>query len=174
MPGMISMSRRLYVPVLVLAAAGFLSACGGGSSNSTASNTSTTAAASSPAAPAGGDAKGFCNLVEQDRAILQGTELSGLLTGGSADAWKAYLDKVTVMNQQLVDASPAEIQADMKTLQATSLQLKSAMEAANYDVSKVGIAQLSQTLQSPQQKTATNNVVAYVSKQCAIDLTKLG
>jgi hypothetical protein len=172
MPGMISISRRLYVPVLVLAAAGFLGACGGGSSNSTASNTSTTAAAS-PSAPATVDAQGFCGLVQQDRAILQGTELSGLLTGGGADAWKAYLDKVTVMNQQLVDAAPADIKADMKTLQNTSLQLKSAMEAANYDPAKVGTAKMLQLLQTPEQKAATANVVAYVSKQCAIDLTKL-
>jgi hypothetical protein len=61
----------------------------------------------------------------------------------------------------------------MKTLQGTTLQLKSLMEANNYDPSKVGSAKMLQLLQTPEQKAATADVVAYVSKTCGIDLTKL-
>jgi hypothetical protein len=168
---MISISRRLYVPVLVLAAAGFLSACGGGSSNSTASNTNSSAPASPTAAKAaGGDASGFCALVKQDQAAIQNTEIPTLLASGTPDAWKAYFDKTTTMNQQLVDAAPADIQADMKTLQTNALALKSTLEAANYDVTKLGSALAS--LQNPQEVAAVQHVAAYVSTQCGIDLTK--
>jgi hypothetical protein len=168
MPGMISISRRLYVPVLVLAAAGFLSACGGGSSNSTASNTNSNAPAS-PTATAKA-AGGFCALVKQDQSAIQNTDIPTLLASGTPDAWKAYFDKTTTMNQQLVDAAPADIQPDLKTMQANALQLKSTLEAANYDVKQVGPALAS--LQTPQELAAVQHVVSYVSTQCGIDLTK--
>jgi len=110
-------------------------------------------------------------VVRQQRAVLQGTELAGLLSGGNADAWKAYLDKVTTINQQLVDTAPAEINADVKTLQDTTVALKTKMEAVNYDVSKVGTAQLVQVLQTPERKASIAAVVAYVKTNCGIDLT---
>jgi hypothetical protein len=119
------------------------------------------------------DAQGFCGVVQQQRTLLQGTELAGLLAGGNADAWKAYLDKVTAMNQQLVDTAPAEIKADVKILQDTTLALKAKMEAVNYDVTKVGTAQLVQVLQTPERKAATAAIVAYVKNNCGIDLTAL-
>jgi hypothetical protein len=173
---MISIVRRLSVCILTLAIAGAVSACGGTTSTSAGSPSQTPLAGSSSSAgaqPSGADAQGFCDVVKQQRAVLQGTELSGLLTGGSPAAWQAYLDKTTAMNQQLVDTAPAEIQADVKTLQAGTLELKSTMAAANYDVTKVGSAKLIQLLQTPQRKDATTALVAYVKTQCAIDLTKL-
>jgi hypothetical protein len=110
-------------------------------------------------------------VVQQQRAVLQGTEMAGLLAGGNADAWRAYLDKVTTMNQQLVDTAPAEIKADVKTLQDSTVALKSKLEAVNYDVSKVGTAQLVQVLQTPERKAAIAAIVAYVKTNCGIDLT---
>jgi hypothetical protein len=174
---MMSIIRRLSVSVLALAVVGVVSACGGTStSTSSGSSSQTPLAGSSTSAgsqPSGGDAQGFCAVVRQQRAVLQGTELSGLLVGGSTDAWKAYLAKVTAMNQQLVDTAPDQIQADVKTLQSGTLELKSTLEAANYDVTKVGSARLVQLLQTPQRRDATAAIVAYVKTQCGIDLTKL-
>ena len=171
---MISLTRRAYLPVLAVALAGLLTACGGKSTSTSASSSQTpTAAAATTGAPAGGDAQKFCDTVKQDRATLQGTDLPTLMSSGTPDAWKAYLDKTAAMNQQLVDAAPAQIQADVKTLQSTSLALKAAMEAANYDVSKVGSAKLLQLIGTQQQKDATANLVSYVKTQCAIDLTQL-
>ncbi|WP_432837807.1 hypothetical protein [Dactylosporangium sp. CA-092794] len=112
-------------------------------------------------------------MVKEQKTLLQGTELSSLLTGGNAAAWKAYLDKTTAMNQQLVDAAPAEIQPSVKVLQDATLELKATLAAANYDPSKVGSAKLVQLLQTPQRKDATTAIVAYVKTQCGIDLTKL-
>jgi hypothetical protein len=77
------------------------------------------------------------------------------------------------MNQQLVDTAPDQIQADVKTLQSGTLELKSTLEAANYDVTKIGSARLVQLLQTPQRRDATAAIVAYVKTQCGIDLTKL-
>jgi hypothetical protein len=172
---MISLSRRAFLPVLAVAVAGLLTACGGGSTSTSASSSQTpSAATATTGAPAGGDAQKFCDIVKQQRTTLQGTELPALMAGGSADAWKAYLDKTAAMNQQLVDAAPADIQADVKTLQSTSLDLKAAMEAANYDVSKVGSAKLLQLIGTQQRKDATNNLVSYVKTQCGVDLTQLG
>jgi hypothetical protein len=172
---MISLSRRAYLPVLAVAVAGLLTACGGGSTSTSASSSQTpSAATATTGAPVGGDAQKFCDIVKQQRTTLQGTELPALMAGGSADAWKAYLDKTAAMNQQLVDAAPADIQADVKTLQSTSLDLKAAMEAANYDVSKVGSAKLLQLIGTQQRKDATNNLVSYVKTQCGVDLTQLG
>lgn len=169
-------SLRLLMSVVVFAVVGLSSACGADHSSGTAGpspSASTVSAAPKTDASGSGsvDAQGFCGVVQQQRTVLQGTELSGLLAGGSPDAWKAYLDKVTTMNQQLVDAAPAEIKAYVKTLQDTSLALKAKMEAANYDVSKVGSAQLVQVLQTPERKAATAALVAYVKSNCGIDLT---
>jgi hypothetical protein len=174
---MISLTRRAYLPVLAVAVAGLLTACGGGSSSTSASSSQTPPAASATTAttgaPAGGDAQKFCDVVKQQRTTLQGTELPALMAGGSADAWKAYLDRTATMNQQLVDAAPADIQGDVKTLQTATLDLKSAMEAANYDVSKIGSAKLLQLIGTQQRKDATTHLVSYVKTQCSIDLTQL-
>ncbi len=165
---MMSLSRRGYLPVLAVAVAGLLTACGGGSTSTSASSSQTpSAATATTGAPAGGDAQKFCDIVKQQRRTLQGTELPALLAGGTADAWKAYLDKTAAMNQQLVDAAPAQLQADVKTLQSTSLDLKAAMEAANDDVSKVGSTKLLQLIGTQQRKDATNNLVSYVRPSAA-------
>ena len=114
---MISISRRLPVLLWTLTVVGALSACNGSPSSPTATSSgqaSTVATTSAAPASTGGDAQAFCGVVQQQRAVVQGTEMAGLLTGGSADAWRAYLDKVTTMNQQLVDTAPAEIKADVK------------------------------------------------------------
>ena len=171
-----STSLRLLMSVLVFAVVGLSSACGPDKSSDTAgaSQPASTAGASPSvgrSTPGRTDAQGFCSVVQQQRAVLQGTEMAGLLTGGNADAWKAYLAKVTAMNQQLVDTAPAEIKADVKTLQDTTLALKSKLEAVNYDVSKVGTAQLVQVLQTPERKAATASLVAFVKTNCGIDLT---
>jgi hypothetical protein len=162
--------------VLVFAAVGLSSACGAAQSSGTASPSHpASTAGSSPSvglsAPGSADAQGFCGVVQQQRAVLQGTELAGLLAGGNVDGWRAYLDKATTMNQQLVDTAPEEIKADVKTLQDTTLALKSKLEAVNYDVSKVGVAELVQVLQTPERKAAIAAIVAYVKTNCGIDLT---
>src|SRR6185369_16754627 len=110
---MISISRRLPVLLWTLTVVGALSACGGSPSSPAATSSgqaSTVPSTSATPAPTGGDAQAFCGVVQQQREILLGTELPGLLSGGTPAAWQAYLDKVTAMNQQLVDAAPAEIQ----------------------------------------------------------------
>jgi hypothetical protein len=166
---MTSTSFRLLMSVLMLAVVGLSSACGADQSSGTASPSQPASTAGSPTGSA--DTQGFCGVVQQQRAVLQGTELAGLLAGGNTDAWKAYLDKMTSMNQQLVDTAPAEIKADVKILQDTTVALKAKMEAVNYDVSKVGTAQLMQVLQTPERKAAVAAIVAYVKTNCGIDLT---
>lgn len=166
---MISMRRRLLMLALAASVLGAAGACGHDSSPPTGSPS---AAASTSAAA--GSVQQFCTLVRQQEALLQGTQLPGLLAGGTPAAWKAYLDQTAAMNQQLVDAAPTEITASVKTLQDATLALKSKMEAAGYDVSKVGSAQLIQLLQTPEHKAATTTVVTYVQTQCGIDLTKVG
>jgi hypothetical protein len=157
---------------LVLAAAVFVvgtaGACGkdspspAGSASSPAVSTST-----------GGSAEAFCAVVRQQKALLQGTQLAGLLATGTPAAWKTYLDQTATMNQQLADAAPTEIKASVKTLQDAALQLKSTMEAANYDVSQVGSAKLLQLMQTPERQTATAALVAFVQTKCGIDLSKV-
>jgi len=173
-----STSLRLLMTVVVFAAAGLSSACSADQSSGTASpsqpvSTAGVSSSAVPSPPASVAAQEFCGVVQQQRAVLQGTELAGLLAGGNADAWKAYLDKVTAMNQQLVDTAPAEIKADVKILQDTTVALKAKLAAVNYDVSKVGTAQLVQILQTPERKAATAAIVAYVKTNCGIDLTAL-
>jgi hypothetical protein len=161
--------------MLMVAAAvfvvGMASACGG---TPPAPTGSSSAPAATSAAAGVGSAEQFCAVVRQQKALLQGTQLAGLLTGGTPDAWKAYFDQTAAMNQQLVDAAPAEIQPSVKTLQDGTVALKTAMEAANYDVSKVGSAQLFQMMQTPERKAATTALTTYVQTQCGIDLTKVG
>jgi hypothetical protein len=168
---MISMSRRLLMVSLVVSVAGATAACGADSPTvtPTASTLVTTTAAS-----ASGNVDQFCAVIRQQKTLLQGTELSGLLTGGTPDAWKAYLEKTATMNQQLVDTAPPEVKASVKTLQDGTLALRSTMEGANYDVSKIGSAQLIQLLQTPERKAATTSLVTYVQANCGLDLTKVG
>ena len=170
---MILTNRRFLSCLAAVVAVGALSACGGKSSPTSAPTQATAAGTSTSSAPAAasGDAQGFCGVVRQQQATLQGTELSGLLTGGDATAWKAYLEKTTTMNQQLVDAAPAEIKASVASLQETTVALKTAMAAANYDVTKVGLTNLIKVLNSPERKQATTALVTYVKTNCDIDLT---
>jgi hypothetical protein len=163
-----SIRQRLLVYVCVLAFVGGASACGADPSGPVAAGGPST---STSAAPADGDAQAFCGVVQQQRAVLQGTELSALLTGATAAAWMAYLDKATAMNQQLVDAAPTEIRPSVQTLQATTMTVKSTLAAVNYDVSKIRITDLIKVLQAPDQKAASVAVVAYVKAHCGIDLT---
>lgn len=167
---MISMSRRMLMLSLVVSVVGVTAGCGAASPpvTPTASTQVTTSAAAS------GNVEQFCAVVRQQKTLLQGTELSGLLVGGTSEAWKAYLDKTATMNQQLVDTAPPEVKANVKTLQDATLALKSTMEAANYDVSKVNSVQLIQLLQTPERKAATTSLVAYVQTNCGLDLTKVG
>jgi hypothetical protein len=165
---MTPMTRRILLLSAAVLIVGTASACGSSSSPSTTAPTS----ARTTAAAAGGSAQQFCALVRQQEALLQGGQVSSLLAGGTAAAWKAYIDQTTAMNQQLVDAAPPEIKASMKTMQDTTLALKAALAAVNYDVTSLGSAKLIQLLGPPDEKAATAQVVAYVKTQCGIDLTK--
>jgi hypothetical protein len=166
---MILTMRRLVLLAVAVSVVGAAGACSGGGSPSSA-GTQTPAATT---AAAGGSAEQFCSIVRQQKSVLQATALTSLMTGGTPDAWKAYLDQTTAMNQQLVDAAPAEIKPSVQTLQAGALALMSTLEAANYDVTKVGAAKLLQILQTPDRVQATTTLVAYVQTQCNIDLTKV-
>jgi hypothetical protein len=169
---MISIVRRLSMFAVALAAMGAVTAC---TSSPEPSSPATSAPAAATSAPAGGgDAQAFCGIVQQQKETIQGTAVVGLLGNGTPDAWKAYFDQTTAMNQQLVDAAPADIKASVKTLQDGTLELQSTLAAANYDVSKVGAAKLIQTFQTPERTAATAALVAYVKTNCGIDLTIAG
>jgi len=179
-----AMNRLHRRSVLVTAAAitVLTSACGAGSTTGSASSAAATSAgaasvgaASVPApAPAGGDAQQFCGLVKQQLTTLQGTDLVKLIGGGSATAWKAYFDKATAMNQQLVDAAPAQIRPSVVTLQSTTRELKDSLAAAGYDMSKLGSTKLIASLQSKQRVAASAALTRYVKTTCKIDLSKVG
>jgi hypothetical protein len=171
---MTSNSRRFLISAWACLVVGVLSACGGSSSTAGAPSGQPGAGSPPSTSASTADAQAFCAVVSQQRAVLQGTELAGLLTGGSPEAWKAYLDKTSAMNQQLVDAAPADIRASVKTLQDATVALQSTLAAANYDVSKVGATNLIKLLQSPERKDASTALTAYVKAHCAIDLTTLG
>jgi len=159
---------------VIVAAAGAVSACTS-NSNSTGTGPTTSASSGVTNPPAGAaDAQQFCGVVQQQKTLIQGTAIAGLMTGGTPDAWKAYLDQTATMNQQLVDTAPPEIKASVKTLQDAAVQLRTTLAAANYDVSKVGSAALIAQLQTPARVAATAALVAYVKTNCAIDLTTAG
>jgi hypothetical protein len=177
------MSRHPLRPGLVTAAAAITvltSACGAGSTTGAATPAATTpapaasvAVASAPA-PGGGDAQQFCGLVKTQLTTLQGTDLVKLIGNGSATAWKAYFDKTTAMNQQLVDAAPAQIRPSVMTLQTTTLELKDALAAAGYDMSKLGSSKLISSLQSKERVAASAALTSYVKATCKVDLSKVG
>jgi len=169
---MTSMPRRLLMLVVAVSFVGAVGACGGSSPSTTAPTSSTTSAPTSAAAPTGGSADQFCTVVREQKALLVGTQLPALMTSGTPDAWKAYLDQTAAANQQLVDTAPPEVKASVKTLQAGTLALKSMMEAANYDVTKIGAAKLIQQLQTPERVAAVASLSTYVQTKCGIDLTK--
>jgi len=170
---MISIRRRMSIFVLAVAAIGAVSACT--SNAAEPSGPTTSAPAVTTSAPAGGgDAQAFCGVVQQQKAVIQGTAIAGLLTTGTPDAWKAYFAQTAAMNQQLVDAAPADIKASVQTLQAGTVELQSTLAAANYDVSKVGAAKLIQTFQTPERVAATAALVAYAKTNCGIDLSIAG
>jgi hypothetical protein len=162
--------RRLVLLAVAVSVVGAAGACGGGGSPSSAGSQTP---AATTAAAAGGSAQQFCGVVRQQKSVLQATALTSLMTGGTPAAWKAYFDQTTAMNQQLVDTAPAEIKPSVQTLQAGALELKSTLEAANYDVTKVGVSKLLQILQTPDRTQATATLVSYVQTQCNIDLTKV-
>jgi hypothetical protein len=170
---MISLVRRSLLAVAATSLLAVTSACGGSSSPSAgpAEEASAGAASATVTTTADSSSKKFCAVVKQQETLLQGGAVAGLLAGGSTSAWKAYLDQTAAMNQQLVDAAPADIRASVQTLQQATAQLKSALEAANYDVTKVGSAKLLKIIQTPQRTAATSAVVLYVKTQCGIDLT---
>ena len=178
---MIWRTSRLSALTCAIVLVGAVAACRDDSTSTTAGATGATTAAAtdSPTAPAsstaaaGSGSSEFCAVVEKQRALLQGTGLTTLLTGGQPAAWKAYLAKMSDLNQDLVDAAPPEIAPSVKTLQATTLQLKSTMEAAGYDVSKVGTAKLVALMRSTQQTDATTRLVAYTKENCGLDLSKV-
>jgi hypothetical protein len=158
-----------------------LSACGSGSTPTAASSSAASSsaakgsAASSGAAVRAPSAGGthFCQVVQQQEGLLQGTQVVALIAGGSPAAWKAYLDKVNTMNQELVDSAPPEIRPSLRTLHAAALQLRATLAAAGYDVSKVGSAKLLQTLQTKERVEATATLVRYVKTSCGIDLARM-
>jgi hypothetical protein len=167
-----SIGRGILAGVFALAMVGVVSACGGSSSTAGSPSSSPAGAATTVATtPAGGSEQAFCGVVQSQKATIQGTELAGLLTGGTPAAWQAYLEKTAAMNQQLVDAAPAEVLASVKTLQAGTIELQNTMKAANYDVSKIGAAQLIKLFQSQERKDASAALVTYVKAHCGLDLT---
>jgi len=168
---MTSMPRRLLMLVVAVSFVGAVGACGT-SSPSTTAPTTAVPAPTSAAATTGGSADQFCAVVRDQKALLLGTQLPALMASGTTDAWKTYLDQTAAANQQLVDAAPPEVKASVKTLQDGTLALKSMMEAANYDVTKIGAAKLIQQLQTPERVAAITNLSTYVQTKCGIDLTK--
>jgi hypothetical protein len=171
--GMIANMRRLPVSITVLLLAGALGACkdsGGTTAAQPAAGTTTTTTTAAAASDGGGDK--FCATVKQQKATLQGTELAGLLTGGTPAAWKAYLAKTAEMNQQLDDAAPAELKSSVDALLKETEELRTTLEAAGYDVRKVGAAQLVSLLNTPERKQASTKLTDYVKTTCKIDLTQ--
>jgi hypothetical protein len=143
-----------------------LSGCGGGSGGGTA------ATSAGGGAAAGNDVQAFCAVVKRQAAMMQSTELSSLLTGGSPAAWKAYFDKIDAMNQQLVDAAPADIKSAVSTLRASSQQMKATLSAAGYDVTKVGSSTMLKTIQSKDRVDASKALSTYVQTNCGVDLSQ--
>jgi hypothetical protein len=161
--------RSTATGLLLLTVLALVTACDGTPSASPTGTGTSTAAATTAAA---GDADAFCTIVRDQKALLQGTEFAGLVVNGTPDAWLAYLDKTAAMNEQLVDAAPAEIRSSVQTLQGTAQQLSSAMAAAGYDVKRLGNAKLIELLQSPERVQASTAVVSYVQATCGLDLSQ--
>jgi len=145
----------------------------GASASSAVSAASVAPAASDPApAAGGGDAAQFCAVVKQQQALVQGSELSKLVGGAGPAAWKAYFDKADAINQQLTDVAPDEIKASITAVRQSTIELRAALAAAGYDLSKLKTDQLVKSLQAPERVKATAAVVSYVKTNCKIDLSK--
>jgi hypothetical protein len=120
----------------------------------------------------GGDSGEFCDLVKKQTSILSGADLTALITGGSEAAWKAYLAKASAANQELVNAAPPQIRSSVVTAQETTKALQGALEAANYDITKLGTAGTLAILNNPTRIAASRTLATYVQDTCKIDLTK--
>jgi hypothetical protein len=109
-------------------------------------------------------------VVAKQRSQLAGTELSGLLAGGSPQAWKAFLARTSQMNAELVAAAPPDIKPAVETLKQFDDELASTLAAADYQPQKIGSAKLIALIGTAERRAASATLTTYAKTTCGIDL----
>jgi hypothetical protein len=162
---------------LGVTAIGAVSACNSHADSAKAAPTAATstapsAAKTTPAAVGGGgDGATFCTLVKQQEAAIRGTAISQLLVSGTASGWKTYFQQAEAMNQKLAAAAPSAIRSSVDLLETEDQALQAQLVAANYDVTKINMTKLTQSLQDPKYLAAVSQMLAYIKTSCGVDLT---
>jgi len=153
------MLARKLTAAVVLCAVG-LSACG--SSSKSAGSTSPTTPGTSGSKSSGGGGS-FCALMRKDAGAFKGADINTK----SPEDLKAVYAKVVPEIERAQSEAPDAIKSDIGTL-ATSLKtLVKALEAADYDVTKLNFDSL-KALADPKFAAASHNVSTYLEKNCGI------
>lgn len=153
MPG-----ARLGASILVVASV--LTACSSGTKSGSAPPATTAAVAQTPAVTRGTDDP-FCI------ALNAYNQKYGQVNTGATDpdqlraAMQAGAAAITDADR----TAPAEIKGDVDVLDRAFQQLLSILEASNFDLTKVSLAQVQQ-FSTPEFTTAGQNVNAYVRDHC--------
>jgi hypothetical protein len=136
-----------------------------------AASTPTTAGASSTAAStsSGGGAVSlgggsFCSVAKKVQAEQAS---SAAAATDSPDSLKALLIQANQELQAFVAIAPSAIKGDVQTLATAEKSFFTAIQAANYDVTKVSPSALTD-LDTPAVTTATDHITAYLASQCGI------
>lgn len=150
-------SARLAAPVLAVAV--LLTACSSGKKSGSAAPATT--AAPAPAVTTRGTNDPFCN------SLNAYNEKYGRVNTGVAqpDQLRAAMQDAASAIGEADRTAPDEIRSDVDVLNRAFQQLLGILQATNFDLSKVSLAQVQQ-FQTPEFTTAGQNVDAYVRDHC--------
>jgi hypothetical protein len=152
--------RRL--PALAAAAvlALGLGACGKSGEKSEATTTMPTTTTTTLAAGPGGQ---FCDLVRSYNSRIQ--ELASSLA--DPESLRKVLQDAEPVIEQAETLAPPEVAGDVKLLAASSRQLLAALQAVNFDVTKLAPAEI-EKVQTPEVRAAQGRLQAYTRDVCRV------
>ena len=154
------MSRvRLAAPVMAVAVALVLTGCSSGKKSGSAAPGST--ASPAPSVTTRGTNDPFCSALNAYNAKY--SQVNAGLT--QPDQLRGAMQDAATAIGQADSTAPAEIKSDVDTLNRAFQQLLGILQATNYDLSKVTLAQVQQ-FQTPEFTTAGQNVDAYIRDHC--------
>ncbi len=160
-------ARRLARFAVVAALVAVPLACGddddavstGASSDTTLAATDTTVAAGT------GGAGDFCTKYKE---VDELSVLNNLDQDATPDQIQAALDQAATDVNELVQVSPAEVRADVETIEDAFGRLKSAIEDANYDMTTLSTdAQLQADLSNGDVDGAGQRLSDYYTANCS-------
>jgi hypothetical protein len=150
---------RARLAVSVVAVALVLTACSSGKKTGSAAPATTAVAGPTPTTRGTNDP--FCNSLNAYNDKYSKVN-SGL---AQPDQLRAAMQDASTAIGDADRTAPSEIKADVDTLNQAFQQLLGILQATNYDLSKVTLAQLQQ-FQTPQFTQAGQNVNTYIRDHC--------